>query len=181
MAIKYEYYDVGYDNTITARDVRWVGQSFTPAIEHIITSVKIKCFRNGNPGTVTVSIKATVDGKPNGGDLCFNSFDGNTLPDEIGGAIWKEITFGAGALLSSGIQYAIVVKAPDGSVDNQVRWWADSSSPDYPGGAMVYSSDSGEVWTVYDAHDMYFEDWGELAVGGGQDGPVPLLVAQGII
>ncbi|GAJ19661.1 unnamed protein product [marine sediment metagenome] len=55
-------------------------QGFIPATTHKITSVKLKLWKEGSPGTVTISIRATDGrGHPTGGDLCSGTINGNTI------------------------------------------------------------------------------------------------------
>lgn len=161
MADLYEYYNTGDDTSQSFYSVNWAAQTFTPATAHKITSVKLKLFRGGSPGTVTVSIRATDEnGHPNGEDLCSGTIDGNTLTTDIDGE-WYEITLGDGYNLDADTKYAIVVRAPDGSIGNIVSWRFDSTSPTYAGGNFEYSVNSGSSWTSYTDYDFMFEDWGE--------------------
>ena len=76
----YEYYNTGDDASGRAYGNEWRAQTFTPSVSFNITSVKLKLFREGNPGTVTVSIRATSGGVPTGSDLCWGTTNGSTLP-----------------------------------------------------------------------------------------------------
>jgi len=160
MATKYTYYITGDDLDQSARAAFWHAQTFTPTTAHIITSVKLKLWRVGSPGTLTVGIRA-VDGtgKPTGGDLCSGTTNGNTLPTEAPYE-WRGITLGAGANLSASTKYAIVVRATGGNDSNYANWRADSSSPTYAGGEQFESPNSGSSWSAY-GYDSMFEEWGE--------------------
>ncbi|KKK71996.1 hypothetical protein LCGC14_2908310, partial [marine sediment metagenome] len=159
MATKFEYYSTGDDNAFGIWGVHWLTQTFTPSAAHKITSVKLKLFRLGSPGTVTVSIRATSGGEPTGSDLCSGTEDGNNLTEDGDGA-WYGITLGAGYDLDADTKYAIVAKALSGSdALNSANWRGDSSSPTYSGGAGLYSDNSGVDWAGYDV-DRMFEDWG---------------------
>jgi len=77
----YEYYNTGDDSSQSVYGSNWYAQTFTSSIAHTITSVKLKLYRTGSPGTVTVSIRATDgSGHPILPDLCSGTTDGNTLP-----------------------------------------------------------------------------------------------------
>jgi hypothetical protein len=186
----YEYYKTGDDWYAKLYDTKWVAQTFTPSVAHKITSVKLKLYRTGSPGTITVSIRTTDgSGHPTGADLCSGTTDGNTLP-EGSPYEWREITLGAGYNLSASTKYAIVARALSGDdVANFAQWRQDSSSPAYAGGNLEYSFNSGSSWTTDVATDQMFEEWGELGVtektssdtGSGADGltsgnPVATLV-----
>ena len=156
---KYQYYDTGADGDRDAYTNNWGGQTFTPAMTHLIASVKLKLFRVGTPGTLLVSIRATSAGKPTGGDLCSGTIDANTLTEDTNGD-WYEITLGNGYEVAPDITYAIVIKATGGDADNKVSWRADVSFPTYLGGTYVSSSDSGTDWSAFSGVDTMFEVWG---------------------
>lgn len=160
MPTLYEYYTTAPDSYTAVYDVNWSAQTFTPAIAHTITSVKLKLFRTaGGPGVITVSIKATDGTYPTGGDLCSGTTDGNTLPTASPGE-WREITLGAGSILSAGVKYAIVVRALTADSFNYLKWEVNSAAG-YAAGAWVRSLDSGINWSIPGAYDCMFEDWGE--------------------
>jgi len=162
----YEYYNTGDDYTSTAiHSIFWWAQTFTVGAEpHTVTSVKLKLLRAGNPGTITVSIRASDgSGHPTGGDLTSGTTDGNTLP--TGSPYeWREISLTEYALQAN-TKYAIVVRALNGNSSNSLKWRADSSAPAYIDGCCETSSDSGSSWTSYTGLDMMFEVWGN-ATGG---------------
>jgi hypothetical protein len=159
----YEYYNTGDDNHVWLYGSTWVAQTFTPSVAHTITSVKLKLFRVGSPGTVTVSIRATSGGQPTGGDLCSGTTSGNTLP--TGSPFeWREISLGSGYGLSAGTTYAIVVRATSGDSSNYLWWRVDGSSPTYGGGMYLLSFNSGSSWTSGASYDLMFEEWGNVAV-----------------
>jgi len=161
MATLYEYYNTGDDGGTNINDAaKWMAQTFTPATAHKITSVKLKLYRVGSPGTITVSIKATDEnGHPTGADLCSGTTDGDTLTDSSPGE-WREITLGAGYDLSADTKYAIVVRAANANTDNRFYWRLNTTGS-YAGGNTEYSSNSGSSWTTYADYDYMFEDWGE--------------------
>ncbi|GAI89417.1 unnamed protein product, partial [marine sediment metagenome] len=161
MATLYEYYITGDDTNAFICETYWLAQTFTPSIAHKITSVKLKLYRTGLPGTGTISIKATDGaGHPTGGDLCSGTIDGNTLTTNAAGA-WYEITLGAGYDLNADTKYAIVVRITGGSTSNCIRWRCDETSPTYTPGCFEVSDNSGSSWTSNTGIDFMFEDWGE--------------------
>jgi hypothetical protein len=120
--------------------------------------VKLKLYRSGSPGTVTVSIRATSASKPTGSDLTSGTINGNTLTTDTAGA-WYEIALTLYRLLAN-TKYAIVVRAESGTSGNALFWRCDGTSPTYSGGAVCYSSNSGVTWGNEDANaDMMFEVW----------------------
>lgn len=144
--------------------------SFYTSHAHRITSVKLKLYKTGTPGTITVAIQGwDATGKPDGVDLCTGTTDGDTLP--TGSPYeWREITFGTPALLKPYRRYFIILR---GGVDaaNCVTWRSITSEV-YQRGDYYYSSNGGGTWSTgsYSNHDHMFEEWGqsdgELEYGG---------------
>jgi hypothetical protein len=160
----YEYYNTGDDNHVWLYGTTWVAQTFTPSVAHTITSVKLKLFRSGSPGIITVSIRATSGGQPTGGDLCSGATTGNTLTASAPGE-WRDITLGSGYGLSASTTYAILVRATGGDASNYLWWRVDGSSPTYGGGMYLLSFNSGSSWTSGSSYDLMFEEWGISTVG----------------
>ena len=156
---RYEYWDISDPALTSLQGDLWQGQTFTPVVAHTIESVLLTMYRVGNPGTITVSIKATdVDGHPDGADLAVDTTDGDTLPTLYAGEE-REIAFGVGAALTDGTKYAIVVAALTGDQSNYVRWRSSKAAP-YPRGNHEFSSDGGVTWETDATRDMMFEEWG---------------------
>ncbi len=170
MATLFEYLNTGDDSAsyISSGAIR-KAQTFTPAISHTITSVKLKLYRlAGTPGDIYIAIKATDgSGHPTGIDLAIGTTNGNTLTT-ISPGEWREITLGAGVALTAGIKYAIVVYADSSAGVNVAYWrWVDDGFEHYVGGNPEYYN--GFVWSVDEAgtpRDYMFEDWG-IGVGAG--------------
>uniref|UniRef100_A0A6M3M337 Uncharacterized protein n=1 Tax=viral metagenome TaxID=1070528 RepID=A0A6M3M337_9ZZZZ len=166
MAERYEYYITGDDSFSGAYYQIWRAQTFTPSTAHKITSVKLKLYRVGYPGTVTASIRATDgDGHPTGNDLCSGTINGNTLTENTAGD-WYEITLGAGYNLLADTKYAIVIRAPGVDYPTYIAWREDITSPTYAGGSAEYSTNGGSSWLAEGDYDYMFEDWGEAIVVG---------------
>lgn len=163
MAERFEYYNTDDDNLYGFHTKYFPAQTFTPEVAHKITSVKLLMYRLGNPGTVDVEIRTTSAGKPTSTVLCSGTYNGNLFTTNTAG-LWYEITLGAGADQDVDTQYAIVCKALSGSSGNDVRWRMDASSPTYPRGAWVASSDYGETWLILTGRDFMFEEWGVPAI-----------------
>jgi hypothetical protein len=165
----YEYYNTG-GNSFTAIYgwQIWKAQTFTVgAVGHTVTSVKLKLFRSENPGTFTVSIRATDgSGHPMGSDLTSGSMNGNSLITSTLGA-WYEIVL-TELSLSANTKYAIVVRVPSGDTDNNVHWKLDSTSPTYVEGNEETSNNEGGTWSSDTGSDFMFEVW-----SGGLPPPPP--------
>ncbi|MBA7506211.1 hypothetical protein ES706_04892 [subsurface metagenome] len=160
MATLYEYYNTGDDTGTYFFGDRRGAQTFTPQTAHKITSVKLKLYRSGSPGTVFVSIKAVdVDGHPTGDDLCSGTTDGSTLPTGPPYE-WREITLGDGYNLLVDTKYAVVIYAGPGDLTKCVRWRM-SNEAGYANGARETSHDAGETWNTDTTVDLMFEEWGE--------------------
>ncbi len=167
MSTKYESYTAADDGNANIADDAWEAQTFTSSITHIVTSVKLYLSRSGSPGTVTVSIRATLADIPTGADLASGTTSGNSIT----GTEWREITFSAGALVIAGTKYAIVVRAPDGvKWSNYLNWRRQQSNP-YANGSRSSSTDSGASWAEAADHDCLFEEWGNPE-GGGAGGNI---------
>ena len=174
---KYEYYNTGWDSYLLVQGVAWVSQTFTASSAHDVSQIKILIFRGSaamSPGTVTVGIRA-VDGSghPTGSDLTSGTFNGNTVTTDAAGE-WISVTL-LEYTLASGIQYAIVIRAPNGGPGDYLCWQRDVSSPTFTGGNLEYSIDSGVSWTAYTGSDMMFEVWGV----GTVDTPTNVSPADG--
>jgi hypothetical protein len=164
----YEYYNTGDAASSNVYGDYWLAQTFTVgATGHTVTSVKLKLYRVGSPGTVTVSIRATnVNGHPTGSDLTSGSIDGNSLTTDSTGA-WYEIGL-VPYLLSPNTKYGIVVRAPSGNSGNAGKWRYNSSSLTYSGGNYEESGNGGVLWSAIPLSDCMFEVW-----GGGLPPPPP--------
>ena len=153
----FEYYNVG-DNGQTSKfhDSDWEAQTFTVgSTPHTVTSVQLKLYKHSgsNPGTVTVSIRATDgSGHPVGGDFTSGTIDGNTLGSSSPGA-WVSILVTEYTLLAN-MKYAICIRAANNGI------YARLANPGtYPDGNHESSSNSGSSWATKSS-DLMFEVWG---------------------
>ena len=167
-----DYYDTGDDSQIGLRGVTWGCQTFTADANYTASGVQVKLWRTGEPGTVTVSLRATAAGLPTGADLVSGTTDGDTLTTSVGGE-WREITFSSTQVLTSGTVYAVVARATSGDVSNTVYWRHDSTSPSYSGGSYIYSTNSGSSWTAATSADFMFR----IAISGTASNVISLLAS----
>lgn len=157
-----EAYPTGDHTDDVAYGIYWLAQSFTLNQKVRITSVRLKLFRAGNPGTVTIGIRALdKDDKPTGADLTSGTIDGNTLTLDTNGD-WYQINLTPYTLIY-GHKYAIVIRAPNGNVSNVVNWRMDSTLPTYARGYSFDSSNSGTSWLMRLISDFMFEIQGYVA------------------
>ena len=127
-------------------------QTFIAESNHSVSKVRLKLYRIGSPGTITVSIRATTGGKPVGGDLTSGTTNGNTLPADFVGA-WREINLTPYSL-NSGIKYAIVVRALSASSGNYV-YWRLVYTGGYANGTNEHSWDYGSTWQTTTSDCMF--------------------------
>lgn len=159
--IKYEFFSETGNDWTQINGAQWRAQAFTIGTvgtneAFTITSVKLQLYRLGNPGTLTVSIRA-VDGEfPTGSDLSTGTIDGNSFVTSGSGDLY-EIDMSAYELQAS-TKYALVLRATSGDTSNYVRW-LQLNPGTYSGGRHSYSVNSGSSWTSDNA-DQIFEIWG---------------------
>lgn len=176
MATKFEYHDAAPDTLFDAYGTAWwIAQSFTVQVGevHSLTKVVLSVYRNGSPGTVTVSIRA-ADGneRPTGADLVSNTFDGDAVTADSGGE-WKEVPLALD--LVEGNQYCIVMRAPSGNVTNTIRWLRLAAAA-YAGGVASRSNTQGATWIgVENGDDFLFEEWGDSPPPSSAGGFNPAL------
>lgn len=153
----WESYTTGADSDYEVYGNEWVSQTFTITPEsHSIKQVRILAYREGEPGTVTISIKETdLSGLPIGDDLTSGTFDGDTITNSTSGA-WYGVVFTEDSL-SYDETYAIVIRAEAGDADNSLHVRYDGSTPSYTGGSIVTSSNAGITWVADTDSDILFE------------------------
>lgn len=137
------------------------GQSFMVHVPLHITSVKLKVFRVGSPGNITVAIqKGDADGEPDGVDLGTKAVNCDAISDASPGE-WVTWTFASSIAIEPWTTYCIVVR--DGvDYSNCIKWRNDGSSPIYQRGKLLYSSNAGASWSSSIADDYMFEVWGQV-------------------
>ncbi len=172
MATRYEKYITGDDGGHLVWTSGWYAQTFTPSVDHIVTSVKVKIHRVGAvPGTLTAHIRATISDLPSGSDLGSGTTDGDDVTDNTDGE-WIEITLASGVLALAGTKYGLILSGPAGvAAGNYIQWHTDGSSPAYNDGALCVSGDSGASWSENTGNDEMFEEWGDPE-GSGEGGAI---------
>ena len=137
---------------------RWIAIQFTALWAHTIYSARLRMYREGLPGTVTISIRSSLTGA----DLCSATLDGDTLTTDTAGE-WREITFSTQAELGFLGEYYIVVRATGGDTSNSVHLIADADEV-YPGGVNYYSTNGGGSWSRHSGYSYsylcLFEEFG---------------------
>jgi len=128
--------------------------TFTTTSSYNIDSVVLPLFREGSPGTLTVSIYATSSGLPSGSPLTSGTYNGNSLSDSYSSPTIATISV-TPYLLAASTQYAIVTTT-NTEYPNGVNWLMSSTSA-YPDGVSYYYVSD---WKV-SPHDYIFETYGD--------------------
>jgi hypothetical protein len=144
----------GYGSLYGGNDI-WGLQTFTTDSEFNITSVKLYVRRVDSAGDLTVSIRATSEGEPTGGDLTSGTVAEADLPTSFG---WVQCNLTKYSL-SSEVMYAIIMRGLGTDWGNKQIHYQTSSSG-YDGGRKGVSGDSGLTW-ILSSNDCIFEVWGE--------------------
>jgi len=137
----------------------WTGQTFIPAVTGLIVKADVQLFCSAcgaTPPNLTLSVRATSGGLPTGADIATATIPGSTFAS---GAITTfTATFGSPATLTSGTQYALIlrpVSAPAGSG----YFWIRSSPTTYASGSRMLSADSGATWSADTTRDYNFKTY----------------------
>lgn len=163
----YNYDDDGYDVIASGLEDA-LGQTFTPTTSHYINSIKLKLYKEGNPGPVIASIRNTEDSGgnlgPTGTALTTGTTDGNTLTTNEAGE-WRTITFNNPVFLQQNTTYAIALQTPSANSSNTLNWRLNGPAGTigtYWGGMYWYSWDYGASgsWIGNPWTDFMFEEYG---------------------
>jgi len=166
----------------------WTAQTFIPAVTGTLAKADVQLFCNGcgaTPPNLTLSVRNTAAGLPTGADLATTTIPGSTFAS--GASVLFTATFGSPATLTSGTQYALVlrpVSAPAGSG----YFWIRSSPSTYANGSRVLSADSGGTWSADTTRDFNFKTYmqtgfaasGNLVSGVRDANPTPPLLTRWI-
>ena len=160
----YEFaYETG--SNAEAHGANWTAQTFTigtVGTDEIfnLTSIKLKLYKEGNPGTVSIALKAVdVSNDPTGADLSTGTTTGNDLTTSSTGED-RDVTMTTYEMQAS-TQYAVLIKALSGNATNSVHNVMDFGGGGYTGGETLLSTDSGGSWTPLATSDSWFEVHGD--------------------
>jgi uncharacterized repeat protein (TIGR01451 family) len=132
----------------------WGGQTFIPALSGQLAQVDVQLFCSGCTGTtpnLTLSVRNTSGGLPTGGDLATATLTGFSS----GAGTFYTVSFGSPATLTSGTQYALILRpVADPSVGGY--FWIRSSPSTYANGQRVISTDNGATFTADSTRDFNF-------------------------
>jgi hypothetical protein len=154
--------NIGYTGGDTTQQtiygVNWAVQTFTTTSSFDIGGVYFKYLRTGAPGDITVSIRATVAGAPNGADLTYGTVSGNA--GVTTGGAWESVSFLESYTLTSGTVYAIIFRCLTGDINNSVGLRMDTTGA-YTGGQVWTSVNSGAAWAGVAGSDILFTIMGD--------------------
>ena len=163
----------------------WTGQTFIPAVTGSLVKVDVPlfCANGANPctgpaGNLTLSVRNTSAGLPTGADLASATIPGFT---SNAGATFTA-TFGAPPVLTSGTQYALILRPVTNPAAGSYAWIRSSPST-YANGSRVTSTNSGGTWTADTTRDFNFKAYmqtgynasGNLVSGTKDANPAPGL------
>jgi len=159
----YENRMVGEDANAEVHGANWFGQVFTGDGYHSVTEVRLKLYREGNPGTLTLSLRDADTNEPVGGedyyvDYSSGTYNGDTVTDNAAGE-WITFELSPEIDIGHGLDYALVLRAEAGDAANSIHWLYDSTSA---AGDDNYASsnDSGGTWASNTNFDFLFSVWG---------------------
>lgn len=135
-----------------------LGQTFEHDTGFNITSVKLKLYKEGTPGTnLVVSIYATAGGEPTGSALVSANYATSGITTSSPGE-WYEVTISLSSLPAN-TQYAIVLgpDQADWGWGNYVDWRQDPAPAGYSNGHGV--DENAGFWDT-ETFDYMFEVWG---------------------
>jgi len=152
----------------------WTGQTFIAGVTGLLVKADGQIFCNGcgaTPPNLTLSLRATSAGLPTGADLATATVSGSLFAS--GSSVLFTATFGSPVSITSGTQYALIlrpVSAPAGSG----YFWIRSSPSTYANGSRVLSADSGATWSADTTRDFNFRTYvqtGYVAAGSFVSSP----------
>jgi Carboxypeptidase regulatory-like domain len=135
----------------------WGGQTFIPAVTGQLTRVDAQLFCSGCTGTtpnLTLSVRNTSGGLPTGADLATATIPGFSS----GAAVYYAANFSSPPTLTSGTQYALILR-PVANPSPGGYFWIRSSPSTYANGQRVISADNGATWTADSTRDFNFKTY----------------------
>ena len=156
---EYEYYATGDNASVSDYGVNWFAQTFNVTGAHTVTSVRLKLYRVGSPGTITASLRETdSNGHPTSIDLTSGTYNGNSITTSTSGD-WYSFTMTSEYSLEAGKKYAVVVSAVAGDASNYACWRYRSDGA-YTAGNYEYSTNGGVSWSSNTNYDFMFDIYG---------------------
>lgn len=156
---------------------RQLAQTFTVGLAGTLDSIELDLYyRRGAPTqAITVDVRGTTNGLPNGATQGFGSvqFDTSVLTTTF---MLYSIDFSSFSIpVAVGDQLAIVLTSAD-DYSNAADWHQAYSNP-YPGGRKYNDlGTAGATWDTKD-YDAYFQTYVETEVQPGQESGVQVIPA----
>lgn len=155
-AEQWEYYTAGDDSEYEVYGNIWFAQTFTVGNDsHSITEFRYLAYREGSPGTVTVSVRATSATLPTGSDLTSGTANADNYSTASAG-VWYSVDL-TEYELEAGVQYAIVIRAVAGNATNALHLRYDGSAATFANGSECNSTNGGVSWAADTDDDLLFE------------------------
>lgn len=154
----------------------WEGMTFKATSDYKATSIKLRFSRNGNPGTITVSLRDVSGGLPTGGDLISGTTPGNSLP-AYPTTEDREIPLIGSLNLANGVTYAICFRCVTSGNILAIR---NEPGATYLDGTAITSANSGGTWAA-ESFDLWFEVWGEDIKPPGGGGQASQMLQENLI
>lgn len=150
-----ETYTIGSNAWQTLGGGIFAGQTFTPTEPHNLQFVDLKLWLNGYFSLPSVEIfLATPDHIPYGDCLSRDRFNYSQYIGYFGQLLMRFKM--QPLLLTTGQNYAIIVKSDPPLPDVPCSWKYDQDAASYPGGMRILSTDSGASWNKYPDQDHFF-------------------------
>lgn len=144
----------GYWGAFETSDDDYQGQLFGVGQNLFLIAAKLRLYRDGNIGTITIEIQETTSGVPNGTVLTSCSLNGDSLTTNTEGE-WLHIPLSCSLLKDT--DYCIVIKAPSQAVNHLI--WVTQQVGSYRNG-LVYTQNGGSSWTTGVPYDSFFIIYG---------------------
>lgn len=161
MAILKDSYNTGDDTGLSINTAAGYirAQTWTATGIYIASQIKVKVYRVGDPGTVTVALWDISGGDPDSSQAS-GTFVGGDVTTNVAGE-WVTITLDSSVSIVKDTVYAVILDDSSSSASNQIYWRVDNNAL-YAGGIVKWSADSGSTWNDQSTDDLMFEIWGEL-------------------
>jgi parallel beta-helix repeat protein len=147
-------------NVYAIYEKRWLGQSFTPNQDILLTKVWLHLDNRGD-----TIITITLEGHNNGPDdnILATANPKASNPASPMPLTWVEFEFPTPYQLSAGTMYWITARATGKNTNNCWGWLQDlDSNPNYLGGYSSYIINPPGAWTEEPDYDYWFKALGKL-------------------
>jgi hypothetical protein len=146
-----------FDGGATIYGLSPEAQTFTAGIDGRLYQVDLLLFRRGDPGDLTVEVRALSGGVPST-VLASATVPQNNVLLAPGG--WVSVALSPSAPSSVGTEYAIVLSAPNADPDmGSEHDWLGSRGDPYPRGQALGTLDGGATWFVQGTFDQAFKTY----------------------